>query len=284
MKITASKRTINAGRREDIMRERDAWDSNRDQLQKQHDEEYRQFNLAREDVMAPVRQELERGMAKFDKLQTNISVDTRFGRRRSGREGLTVRVQVNENNKFADDVALSWDMDIYLDDEGNPVKQTSSWSGMKATTAAQLESLRQTLGALEYLNSINWVDLLDRALPNWEDYLHTTVPSDRPNFEQQLMEVDLEDALGGDNAVKCYNWESSGLRGQYVWVQLIRETPSGYTGRVYYGSSTEDQVRAWLKRTVENDYSTQRIRKTTIKPVTPLTIVSVNDAESVSEE
>lgn len=276
MKITASKRTVEAGRREDIMRERDAWDANKDTLQKQYDDEYRQFTIAQHNVMAPIQQAIEQGLSKFDKLQVDVRVNIQWRGRRLGGDGIGVRIQVNEHNKFSDDSALSWDMAVGLDAEGNVVKETGSWSGLKATNAQQLESLRQTLGALEYLNSINWVDLLDRALPNWEDYVHTSVPDkrDRPNFEQQLMEVELEDLVGADKVVKVENWESSGYRGKYVWVQLITESPAQYTGRVY-GDVSDSAVREWMQRAKENNYATQRIRKTTIKPAMPLEVIEL---------
>jgi hypothetical protein len=167
-------------------------------------------------------------------------------------------------------------MEVGLDAEGNVVKETGSWSGLKATNAQQLESLRQTLGALEYLNSINWVDLLDRALPNWGDYVHTSVPDrrDRPNFEQQLMEADLEELVGADKAVKVENWESSGYRGEYVWVQLITESPAQYTVRVY-GDVSDSAVRESMQRAKENKYPPKRIRKATIQPVTPLEVIEL---------
>lgn len=276
MKITASKRTVEAGRREDIMRERDAWDANKDTLQKQYDDEYRQFTIAQHNVMAPIQQAIEQGLSKFDKLQVDVRVNIQWRGRRLGGDSIGVRIQVNENNKFADDSALSWDMEVGLDAEGNVVKETGSWSGLKATNAQQLESLRQTLGALEYLNSINWVDLLDRALPNWEDYVHTNVPDrrDRPNFEQELMEAELEDLVGADKAVKVENWESSGYRGKYVWVQLITESPAQYTGRVY-GDVSDSAVREWMQRAKEHNYAPKRIRKATIKPVTPLKVIEL---------
>lgn len=274
MRITASKRVVNAGRREDIIKQRDEWDAAHAQAEAQEKEEGRRFREAQVAVMAPIQQEIEQGMAKFDRLHTKVNVDTRWGGRSRG-ETIEVRVQVNEWEKFQDDVSLAWSMDIRVDPEdGSIVRETSSWSGLKATTADQLESLRQTLGALEYLNSIDWATLLNKTLPNYEDYYKTEVPRDRPNFEQQLMEVELEDLVGADKAVKVENWESSGYRGKYVWVQLITESPAQYTGRVY-GDVGDSSVREWMQRAKENNYATQRIRKTTIKPVTPLEVIEL---------
>lgn len=278
MKIISSKRTVEAGRREDIIKERDAWDAAHDQAEAQQKEEGRRFREAQDAVMGPIQQEIEQGMAKFDRLHTKVTVDTRWGGHGRG-ETIQVRVQVNEWEKFQDSVSLAWSMDIRVDPEdGSIVKETGSWSGLKATTAEQLEDLRQTLDALEYLNSIDWATLLNKKLPDYADFYKTYVPSNRPNFEQQLQELDLQELVGSNKALLCQNWESSGFRGSQVWVQLIRETPSGYTGRVYWGAASEDQAREWLKRAQENNYATQRIRKTTIKPINPMTVIDIDEA------
>jgi hypothetical protein len=278
MKITASKRTVEAGRREDIIKQRDEWDAAHAQAEEQQKEEGRRFREAQGAVMGPIQQEIEQGMSKFDRLHTRVNVDTRWGGHNRG-ETIEVRIQVNEWEKFQDSVSLAWSMDIRVDPEdGSIVKETNSWSGLKATTADQLEDLRQTIAALEYLNSIDWATLLNKTLPNYEDFYKTRVPRDRPNFEQQLQELDLQELVGANKALLCQNWESSGFRGSQVWVQLIRETPSGYTGRVYWGAASEDQAREWLKRAQDNNYATQRIRKTTIKPVNPMTVIDIDEA------
>lgn len=278
MKITASKRTVEAGRREDIIKQRDEWDAAHAQAEEQEKEEDRRFREAQDAVMEPIKQEIEQGMAKFDRLNTRVDVDTRWGGHNRG-ETIAVRIQVNEWEKFQDSVSLAWGMDIRVDPgDGSIVRETNSWSGLKATTAEQLEDLRQTLDALEYLNSIDWATLLNKKLPDYADFYKTYVPSNRPNFEQQLQELDLQELVGSNKALLCQNWESSGFRGSQVWVQLIRETPSGYIGRVYWGAASEDQAREWLKRAQDNNYATQRIRKTTIKPINPMTVIDIDEA------
>lgn len=278
MKIISSKRTVEAGRREDIIKQRDEWDAAHAQAEEQQKEEDRRFREAQDAVMEPIKQEIEQGMAKFDRLNTRVDVDTRWGGRNRG-ETIAVRIKVNEWEQSHDSVSLAWGMDIRVDPgDGSIVRETNSWSGLKATTAEQLEDLRQTLDALEYLNSIDWATLLNKKLPDYADFYKTYVPSDRPNFEQQLQELDLQELVGSNKALLCQNWESSGFRGSQVWVQLIRETPSGYTGRVYWGAASEDQAREWLKRAQENNYATQRIRKTTIKPINPMTVIDIDEA------
>lgn len=276
MKITSSKKVIKADRRDDIIRQRDEYESNYNRLKAQRESESRSYQSALAEVSDPIKKEIESALSRFDKLSVRVTVDP-WGVWRS-KKPINVRIEVNEDRKFEDDSALSWDFRVQLDNDGNVLKETGSWSGLKATTPDQIESLRQTLGALEYLNNIDWRPLLDKALPEMEDYYKTSVPDrrDRPNFEQMLAEVDLEELVGSGKAVKVKNWESSGWRGEYVWVQLIRETPSGYIGRVRADWDKND-IRTWLRRAIDENLATQRIRKSTVKPVTPLEVLDPAD-------
>lgn len=278
MKVTASKRTVTAGRREDIIKQRDEWDSQYKAAKAKSEEEQDQFREAQYAIIEPIQKELEANLSRFDKLKIRVQVDpfgSLFGR------PIQVRVEANENEKFEDTSALSWNFDVSLTPEGEVVKSTGSWSGLKATTPEQLDSLRDTLSALEYLNSLDWASIINKQMPNIKDYMKTTVPnrSTRPNFEQQLMEVDMEDLVGANKVVKVRNWEGSGYRGDYVWVQLVRETPAGYTIRVR-GDWGDDEVRAWLRRAIDQNFATQRMRKSSLKPVMPLqTLDPASDEE-----
>ena len=278
MKVTASKRTVTAGRREDIIKQRDEWDSQYKAARAKAEEEHDQFREAQYAIIEPIQKELEANLSKFDKLKIRVRVDP-FGSL-LGRP-IQVHIDANENEKFEDTSALSWNFDVSLTSEGEVVKSTGSWSGLKATTPEQLDSLRDTLSALEYLNSLDWASIINKQMPNIKDYMKTTVPnrSTRPNFEQQLMEVDMEDLVGANKVVKVRNWEGSGYRGDYVWVQLVRETPAGYTIRVR-GDWGDGEVRAWLRRAIDQNFATQRMRKSSLKPVMPLqTLDPASDEE-----
>lgn len=285
MKITASKRTIEAGRREDIIKQRDKWDADFNTKQEQHEAEVRNWRIAQDDSVKSAEAYLESELGKFSALDFDITIDPTgkfvgVGGRREW--AAKVDVLCNERDHFAQDKALSWNFDVYLDASGTPVKETGSWSGLQATTAQQLESLKQTLDALTFLNNVDWPTVLNIEVPKYEDYVHTHAPDrgDRPNFEQQLMEVDLEDLVGANKFVKVENWEGSGYRGKYAWVQLVRETPAGYTIRVRGDWGDDDEVRAWLRRAIDQNFATQRMRKSSLKPVMPLqTLDPASDEE-----
>lgn len=285
MKITANKRTVTAGRREDIIKQRDAWDADFNTKKAQHETELQSWRNAIYDSVKSAQDYLEKELGKFSALSFDISVDP-TGKYVSGRRDWVaqVRIMCNERDHFAPENALSWNFDVYLDESGNPVKETGSWSGLKATTAQQLESLKQTLDALTFLNNVDWPTVLNLKVPEYTEYVHTEDPSrsTRPNFEQQLMEVDLADLVGADKVVKVENWEGSGYRGKYAWVQLVRETPNGYIVRVR-GDWSDSDVRSWLRRAIDQNFATQRMRKSSLKPVKPLQTMDPASDEELEE-
>ena len=280
MKITASKGAVTAGRREDIIKQRDEWDSQWKAANAKSEEEHDQFREAQYAITDPIQEKLEKDLSQFDKINIRVRVDP-WGAPFGSKHPIGVHIDADENEKFEDTSALAWNFDVYLTSAGEVVKSTGSWSGLKATTPEQLDSLRETLSALEYLNGLDWASIINKEMPNIEDYMKTTVPkrSTRPNFEQQLMEVDLEDLVGANKVVKVENWEGSGYRGKYAWVQLVRETPAGYTIRVR-GDWNDDDVKTWLRRAIDQNFATQRMRKSSLKPVKPLqTLDPASDEE-----
>ena len=111
-----------------------------------------------------------------------------------------------KNNKFSDDTALSWSYKAALSSDGEVIKETNSWSGLKAVTESQMQSLTETLEALKYLNSIDWKVLLNKTLPNYKDYRKTDVSKyagrNTPNFDRMLIEADIEDAISKPTLLK----------------------------------------------------------------------------------
>ena len=273
MKITASKKSIRADRRADIIRQRDEYEANYNRMKEQNEKEAQAFTEANDAVTRPISQSLEDMFKQFDRLQVDIDVDT-YGHWRS-KNPIQVRIRVNDRNHF--ESALSWNFDVQISSEGEVIKETGSWSGLSATTEDNLEELQQTLSALRLLNNMDWATILNKKLPDPGDYYKSPYPNrnDRPNFEQMLMEEDLKDIIGKPAAIKVENWPSSGWRGSYVWIQILKETPSQYTARVFWGGSSPEDIRSRIERGEAMNTYTQRVRKSSIKPVTPTEIVEL---------
>lgn len=221
MKITCTKR-------EDIIKQREAYEADRAARQARHDEQERKYDEAEDAITSAVANEIKSQLSKYSVLHFDVEVDRNNWRL----PGLRIRVLCNERNLFDDDTALAWNYEVKLDESGNVNKESSSWSGLKATTKAQLESLTQTLDALKYLNSVDWATLLNKELPKYADYVTESDPRyDRnvPDFDHMLMEADIEECIGKDILLKGYpSINQRGLGAGSAYYMILKETPSQY--------------------------------------------------------
>lgn len=219
---------ITCNRRDDILKRKAEYEADYNSRKARHDEQQDAYYRAERDVAELVESEVRSRLDAFRALQFDIRAD----RGRWGSGGMMIRIQCNENNKFDDDVALSWSYNVEMGKEGNVTKESSSWSGLKATTEAQMESLVQTVEALKYLNSVDWSVVLNKQMPKYKDYVTESDPQydkDKPNFERELFEADLEEAIGANAIVKGKAGEPSGFRnGIEIYYMIHKETPAQY--------------------------------------------------------
>lgn len=239
---------ITAGRREDLIRERDEYNAKReDSLQRQQEEE-RQYRQAQNDITQPVSDLIQNQLTRFGLHDVVVRTDP-YGR--YGIRGFSIRISVNEITKFDDTVALSWGYEVYLNSEGEPVKESSSWSGLKACTVEQMRDLQNTVTALSWLNSLDWTELLDKTMPKYRDYFHENVPEDRSKeFESQLLELEIEEAVGTNKLIQGDDFPSESSRGwrsRKYWYRIVKETPKKYVVEQYYSGQSDDEIREAMK-------------------------------------
>ena len=218
---------ITANRKEDIIRQRDEWEAANTRRKQEEEAEWDRFHEAEYSVLSSAQDVLEVALSDFKSLQFNINVRRRFGHE------IEANIQCNENNKFNEDVALSWTYTAILEESGEIRKESGSWSGLKACTEAQMNSLKETVAALEALNSINWKSILSRTkdkLPKFSDYITDRGPREaRPDFEAQLKEAELSEMVGKDIMFLGLAGENSGFRvGAPIYYMILKETPKQY--------------------------------------------------------
>ncbi len=265
---------ITSGKRDDILRERDEWRAQKAEHDRRHAEEENAFREAEYAVTDPVKEYLMNELTHYYVLSFDVNVDRAWSW--GNHRGLEVTIRCNENNKFDDDSALSWRLEVKMDKDGNVVKETGSWSGLKATTPAQLKSLRQSVQALEWLNDLDWVSIIDKDMPSYDDYFKEPHMENREGeFSKRLQEAELEDFIGKDIYFLSSNFESSGFWGRYVYVRIHRETPAQYVvDCLGYGGSDPEEVRERIKNAINENPDwlekryTQRVKKTNIHPIT----------------
>nr|DAF03432.1 MAG TPA: hypothetical protein [Bacteriophage sp.] len=213
MKITSAKR-------DDILKRKYEYEADRSSRQSKYDAQYRKY--------------LEEDGRREEKIRNDVigaigetSLDLEI--RVSGRFEHKYEISVSdENDKFNEDKALSWDWKVYLDKNGDVKKESSSWSGMNAVTAKNLSNLKEIVRVLEILNNIDFKMILEEIRPpRYQDYVTEKNPKyeTAPDFDRELMEADIEDCIGTRKGI--LGTGSKFYRGN-VYHFIQRETPSSY--------------------------------------------------------
>lgn len=234
---------ITASRRDDIIRERDAFDADRAQRKAKYDEQYTSYRKALREVLSEVESEIKSELFSIQNLDLQVSAEESIIRYRadSYEDAIEVTVLSNEDNVHGKDKALSWRWHSKINAEGEVINETGSWSGLQATTPEQLESLRQSVAALEILNSLDWKSILTRTLPDYNEYVEydEKLNTKRPDYEQQLMEVEIEDATEAGNVlikgIPAYKDSTAPL----YWYKVVKETPQYYIVKELYSLNVQ---------------------------------------------
>ena len=214
---------ITTGLKDEIIKARDEWDTRNAEQHAKYEAQYAVFTKKQNEIFGDIECKVLAALNEVE-LPLVVEADTGFSMRRNN---VQVRVKSNENNVHGEDKALSWTWEVSLGEGTTVEKKTSSWSGLQATTSEQLESLRQTVKALEILNEINWRDMLEVTLPDWKE--HVTERSsigERPKFEAEIRAAEIAGLIGTNTLIKGVSTgrDSRGTS----WYLIISESPKQY--------------------------------------------------------
>lgn len=213
MKITCTKR-------DDILKRKSEYEADRASRQSKYDSQYKALLAEEEKREDKLRNDV---IVAIGDTSLDLEIDVR------GRFENTYEIRVSdENDKFNEDKALSWDWKVYLDKNGDVKKESSSWSGMNAVTSKNISNLKEIVRVLEILNNIDFKMLLEEITPpNYQDYITDRNPKyeTAPDFDRELMEADIEDCIGTRKGI--LGTGSKFYRGK-VYHFIQRETPSSY--------------------------------------------------------
>lgn len=260
---------ITANRKEDILRRKAEYEADAERRRKQVEEEEHNFHVAELAVTEPVKQEIEKIFSKYPTLHANVTVERAPFRQL----GLRVRIDVNEREKFENSTALAWDYDVYLTEEGDVKRETSSWSGMQAVTSDQLKNLEETVAVLKELLDVDWKSILNKTLPNYRDYLKTDDPRydrNKPDFDRELMEAEIEDIIGQRKMIKVKEFPSSWY-GRDHYIAILKDSGTQYTIKECPMYSYEEGQASKIFDQGES----HRVKKSQIVPVKPIDIIDV---------
>lgn len=267
-------RIITSSRKDDVLRRKAEYEQQLKDYNERMNQRHHAFNEAEVAVMKPIQEFLESRLSAYSALQFDVRVERYFGKT------LRVRIECNERAKFSDDVALAWSYDASIAD-GEVVKESSSWSGLKATTPNQMRSLRQTVSALEFLNDLDWYRLINVTLPKYEDYY----PDDdkrpvAPDFDAELVEAEIEDIIGQNKAILVKNWgDACPYRGD-VFLKVNGQSASQYQVDMVGCNRFTDDMNAISEEAIldfkAGHFRSQRVRKSSVKLVTPICVIDLD--------
>lgn len=265
MKIIASKR-------DDILRQREEYDAETKRLEQIEEEGNSKWKA----VLQEQKRALERKVSDLIGASSiNLIIDANpWGY--YGSDSWEINVKANEGSNFKDNVALVWNWEVKLDKDGNVVKDSGSWSGLKATTIEQIDDLTESVRILKILNTTDWSEILKAPKAQWEDYVDEGLlnnirdrKSARPKFEDDLQAAQLEELIGGNTAIKLK--QDQYYRGQ-VWI-----LPTGLTDKFIKGYIFPDyQVDKYTVDDIKNTYGEERR--------TARTNIIVNNGELITRE
>lgn len=274
MRITAGKRSIEEIR-EDIARRRQ---EHQDQVRfadKARNEAGRNYRAASNAVIQPVIDELNAAFAKWDTMNPDIRAEERW----EDADTIGYSIYINVENRQPEGLALKWSYEVRFDSEGSVRKETSSWSGLEATTEENLRSLEQIVEALKYLNSLDWATLLDKKAPDYKEFYKDLPKAPAPHdFDQELAEAELSDMVGQNRLIRVKPWGESCPYRKDVYIRIVRETPSQYIINIvppYVAIGTDEQQAKIQSYLGDDKYSVYRVRKSSIVPVQPVDVIDI---------
>lgn len=200
-----------------LKQQADAWKEYSD-TQAEYNSQYQEYRSSYSEFEAAIKSSVKSLLSSV-KLPLKIEVSQGW---RS--KGSTVKIYLPRTESAEKDTALSWSYECSLNlDTKKVIRETSSWSGLQATTAAQLDNLKESVKAIELLNNADWATMLD-AEPVYTDFVHTH-PSQKPDFEEQLAYAAIEDAIGSTDMFLGRPYNIAGKKSYY---QILSETPKNY--------------------------------------------------------
>ena len=232
---------IYAARRDEILKQKAEYEESRKEAQARYDRQYSEYLDAREVQARKISSYLEHEFEKFNLLDFDIYVDPRYVRdEETGQRGQMygVKIECNDSRIHDDTSALSWTYKVQLLPNGKTKRESSSWSGLNATTEENIESLSQTLDALKFLLNVDWAGLLNLKVPEYEDYITEHLgPDQGQKFDFMLLEDELIDAAGTDKGFKGYNKDTHNPG----WYVITKVTPKRFYTEFYSQRGVEYQ-------------------------------------------
>lgn len=214
----------------DIKADKQAWLDRKERNRVRADQASRAYYSDQMALFEPIKDKIINLLSKYNLLDIDVRVERYYG------EGVRVTVNCNEN-RHDDSTSLRWDYKAVLAD-GELKKETGSWSGLQACTPAQIDHLKQSVSALEDLNSLDWKSILDVPELDWANYKYEK-EDETPeyDYDTELKFEQLREIIGQDKAVEFKHPKLEklfwGWRRNTYFLQVTKLSPKNVKGFIY---------------------------------------------------
>ena len=220
------KMKIFTAKRDDIIKDRDAYLADKANRQEEFDKQEDRYETEYYTVIDNLKIAIKHELGQYSQ-GLNMVCDTSYNFD-------TFRVRIDNGDNPHDNHALNWSYTIQLDSAGNVLKETNSWSGLSATTQADLDDLKYTYDTLVRINEIDWKDILrNHIVPNYNEYVTAKNPKYEKaprDFDRELLEDDVESLIGDEDKL-VYIGDLIDRNHQYA--SIVRETPKNFKLRIF---------------------------------------------------
>lgn len=213
---------ITSGKKDDILKKKEAYERDRSERQSKYDEQRGKFNVLRKSILDEVE-------AQVEGLLRSVNLDLEISAREENIGLIKITVGTPQTKLFDESSALTWTWSAELDSDGVVHKTSNSYSGLKATTSEHIDFLRESVKTLDILNTANWETILAKTLPKYEEYVTEKNPEweTKPNFDRELLEAEIEELIGTDTMIGGTN-ERARTSNITNWFIVLKETPKQY--------------------------------------------------------
>ena len=250
MKITK----INAASYADIRRQRDEYDAETQRLEGLQEVNTDKYRLAQKAIKQNIADAV---LNLIGPTPMDLHVDVSTNWMRDDIYGWTVSIK-NSNFDTSNQRALCWDIQIRLDNDGNVVKESNSWSGLKAVTPEQIEDLEESLRIIKLIANTDWHEILNTPAANFEDYQDAELNQSlrdrkeaRPHFEKDMFDAQLQELLNGNEAIQLYSNEIYRGTTYILPTRVSEKSVTGYIfpySRLNYNFTLEEIKKSFGER------------------------------------
>lgn len=250
---------IYAGRFDDIKNRRAKYEEDKADWQARRDIKYKEYRTKWRELFEPIKDTVLSIFNELPTLDADVNVGKVYG------DAIEVRISVNESQVHDENSALSWNFKVVFDEKtGELVKESGSWSGLNATTDANIASLEETLTAVKRLNQMNWAEILNIAGPDRDDY---KVDKDYEELPEDFGEQELAAYI--DEAIETGNILAGKSHGYFIISQTEKqitgyEVDMKYLRRRVDRFKTEGKSLDDFKNEVNRYAKDVKIRKSTL--------------------